>query len=343
MVSSLFRIVDEPVATPPPARLPPQPPQLLPPLRSGIGRMLAACKAPPSSKPGWLWIRTPKCATTSLVSYLKPLAQRRGMVGPAGGGHTMFGGFDRAYCNCTDDDGAAHPYIGAGAGEDCEVNEHGALDYFPGVLQHVGYRRCIHRRLRRSGRGEPVVIFNIRSPLDRLFSAYSHGFQYGATKRCASSSQKGCGVHAYMSKAEMQTLPLAAKLAAYAQHCQFGGDNIMVQLWDPIAGDPGTALSNFRAAAPNMIVINADSEEGTDRGHHQLRAALCDPARRTEHAVRKNVGSYAKNASALLAMRREAAHQQPVQQAIAGDLLIFAEALQLLEDQDAEYTRFVGS
>ena len=315
--------------------------------------MLAACKAAPpsdskfgSGKPGWLWIRTPKCGTTSLVSYLKRLAQRRGMVGPAGGGHTRFGGFDRAYCKCTDDDGAAHPYIGAGAGENCEVNEHGALDYFPGVLQHVGYRRCIHRRLLHSGRGEPVVIFNIREPLDRLFSAYSHGFQYGATKRCASSRQNWCSSgERYMSKEEMRTLPLAAKLAAYAEHCPFGGDNMMVQLWDPIAGDPGTALDNFRAAVPNMIVVSADSEASADRGYHQLRAALCDPAGSTEHEVlgRKNVGTYDKNASAVLAMRREAAHQKPVQQAIAGDLLIFAEAVQLLEDQDAEYARFVGS
>ena len=96
-----------------------------------------------------------------------------------------------------------------------------------------------------------------------------------------------------------------------------------------------------------MIIINADSENSTDRGYHQLRAALCNPAGSTEHGVRTNVGSCAQKSSVLLAMRREAEHKQPVQQAIAGGLLIFAEALQLLRpslnDQDAEYARYVGS
>ena len=234
----------------------------------------------------------------------------------------------------------------------CKGDVHGTLDFFPHSHKHVGYRRCIHSRLRDSGsRGEPVVIFNIRDPLDRLFSAYNHGFAYGVTKRCGVAGQAGC--KGFRDQKDLKFLSTAAKLDRYAQRCYFGADNMMVQLWDPVSGDPDTALENFRAAAPNLIVINADSEGSTDLGYHQLRAALCDAANSTVHSRKMNVGGYKLNStengsypqkdSALSDWKMEARRMPSVQQAIAGDRLIFEEALQLLMDQDAEYARYLNS
>ena len=99
-VSSLFRVVDHPPASapaPPEPAAPPASEAAAPgtgassrvsarpwPYTSVVGEMIARCAANTSSTPhpGWLWVRTPKCGTSTTARYLAALAATRKMRGP---------------------------------------------------------------------------------------------------------------------------------------------------------------------------------------------------------------------------------------------------------------------
>ena len=143
-----------------------------------------------------------------------------------------------------------------------------------------------------------------------------------------------------------------AKLERYAKRCIGGTDNVLVQMWDPIAGNLDTALANFRAAAPNMLIIHAKQGDFA-RGFQLLRAALCDPPPPGVLGTlpaSTNIGEYSQqhgdrsaNAvklelKAAIAKDGTAAHQS-----ISGDEVIYAEAMRLLAAQEAVFERYFGS